>query len=110
MARLVSGYYQKFVKLAKHGTWAPKIRLIIEKYRARPNSGDPVRPSPEEVVRYVLDRLRDNKRQTDPHWRPQHLQCPFCLVNFTIYAKGVLEFFLLILSDQKRRYQVEHIF
>ena len=96
LARLVSGYYQKFVKLAKHGTWAPKIRLIIEKYRARPNSGDPVRPSPEEVVRYVLDRLRHNKRQTDPHWRPQHLQCPFCLVNFTIYAKGVLEFFLLI--------------
>ena len=83
----MSGYYQKFVKLAKHGTWAPKIRLIIEKYRARPNSGDPVRPSPEEVVRYVLDRLRLNKRQTDPHWRPQHLQCPFCLLNFSIYSK-----------------------
>ena len=83
----MSGYYQKFVKLAKHGTWAPKIRLIIEKYRARPNSGDPARPSPEEVVRYVLDRLRLNKRQTDPHWRPQHLQCPFCLLNFSIYSK-----------------------
>ena len=48
---------------------------------------DLTRPSPEEVVRYVLDRLRINKRQTDPHWRPQHLQCPFCLLNFTVYAK-----------------------
>ena len=73
--------------LARHGSWAPKIKRIIETYRARPNSGDLTRPSPEEVVRYVLERLRTNKRQTDPHWRPQHLQCPFCLVNFTVYAK-----------------------
>ena len=25
-------------------------------------------------IRYVLDRLKANRRQTDPHWRPQHLQ------------------------------------
>ena len=87
ICRLVSGYYQKFIKLAKHGSWAPKIKRIIETYRARPNSGDLTHPTPEEVVRYVLDRLRTNKRQTDPHWRPQHLQCPFCLLNFTVYAK-----------------------
>ena len=54
MCRLVSGYYQKFIKLAKHGSWAPKIRRIISTYRARPNSGDLTRPSPEEVVRSGL--------------------------------------------------------
>ena len=70
----MSGYYQKFIKLAKHGTWAPKIKLIIEKYRKHPNSGDQVHPSPEEFIRYILDRLRSNRRQTDPHWRPQYLQ------------------------------------
>ena len=74
MSRLVSGYYQKFIKLAKHGTWAPKIKLIIEKYRKHPNSGDQVHASPEEFIRYILDRLRVNRRQTDPHWRPQLLQ------------------------------------
>ena len=72
--RLVSGYYQKFIKLAKHGTWAPKIKMIIERYRDRPNTGDQVHPTPEEFIRYILDRLRANRRQTDPHWRPQHLQ------------------------------------
>jgi len=87
LARLVSGYYQKFIKLAKHGTWAPKIKQIIEKYRSRPNKGDQVHPSPEEFIRYILDRLKFNRRQTDPHWRPQHLQCPYCLVDFTIYSK-----------------------
>ena len=74
MPRLVSGYYQKFIKLAKHGTWAPKIKMIIENYRDRPNTGDQVHPTPEEFIRYILDRLRANRRQTDPHWRPQHLQ------------------------------------
>ena len=37
-----------------------------------------VHPSPEEFIRYILDRLRANKRQTDPHWRPQHLQVRLC--------------------------------
>ena len=23
----------------------------------------------------------------DLHWRPQHAECPFCLVNFTVYGK-----------------------
>ena len=39
------------------------------------------------MLRYVLDRLRANRRQTDPHWRPQYLQCPYCLVSFTVYSK-----------------------
>ena len=43
--------------------------------------------SPTCLLRYVLDRLRANRRQTDPHWRPQYLQCPYCLVSFTVYSK-----------------------
>ena len=83
LSRLVSGYYQKFIKLAKHGTWAPKIKMIIERYRDRPNTGDQVHPSPEEFIRYILDRLRANRRQTDPHWRPQHIQVmPLNLLAF----------------------------
>ena len=44
----MSGYYQKFIKLAKHGTWAPKIKMIIERYRDRPNSGDQVQSDEDD--------------------------------------------------------------
>ena len=23
----------------------------------------------------------------DAHWRPQHLSCPFCLLQFSVYAR-----------------------
>ena len=58
LARLVSVYYQKFVKLAKHETWAPKIRFIIEKFRTDPESGDQVHITPEEMVRYPSDTVK----------------------------------------------------
>ena len=51
MARLASIYYQKFVKLATHQTWASKIKMIITKFRDDPKSGDQVHASPEEMVR-----------------------------------------------------------
>ena len=53
MARLVSIYYQKFVKLARHQTWAPVIKAIIKKFRADPSSGDPEHITPEEMIRYT---------------------------------------------------------
>ncbi len=33
----------------------------------------------EEFLKYVLEL------GSDPHFRPQHLACPFCEVNFTLY-------------------------
>ena len=34
-----------------------------------------------------MDDLHDNPGRVDQHWRPQHLSCPFCLLNFTVYGK-----------------------
>ena len=68
MCRLVSGYYQKFIKLAKHGTWAPKIRLIIARYRDKPNTGDQVHPSPQEFIRYThVTNVRNGESINNQH-------------------------------------------
>ena len=31
--------------------------------------------------------LHQNPIRVDQHWQPQHRDCPFCLLNFTVYAK-----------------------
>ena len=54
MARLASIYYQKFIKLATHESWAPKIKFIIQKFRTDPKSGDQIHATPEEMVRYIF--------------------------------------------------------
>ena len=28
-----------------------------------------------------------NQLALDPHWRPQYLGCPFCLLDFSVYAR-----------------------
>ena len=38
-------------------------------------------------LRYILDVFKRGRMRSDPHWKPMHLQCPFCLLNFTVYAK-----------------------
>ena len=43
--------------------------------------------SPDEFVQYVADELESASRLADQHWRPQHGECPFCLLNFTVYAR-----------------------
>jgi hypothetical protein len=53
MARLASIYYQNFVKLATHQTWAPKIKMIISKFGDDPKSGDQVHAAPEESVHFA---------------------------------------------------------
>ena len=35
----------------------------------------------------MLADLQENPQSVDQHWRPQHRDCPFCLLNFTIYSK-----------------------
>lgn len=34
-----------------------------------------------------MDDLGKSVARANQHWRPQHHECPFCLVNFTVYAK-----------------------
>ena len=53
LARLASLYFQKFVKLAKHETWAPLIKSIIKKFREDPNTGDKNHITPDEMLRYL---------------------------------------------------------
>ena len=39
--------------------------------------------SPEEFLKYVLNHLRTKPLdEINIHWRPQHVSCPFCLLNF----------------------------
>ena len=35
----------------------------------------------------MMADLHQNPIQVDQHWRPQYRDCPFCLLNFTVYAK-----------------------
>ena len=42
--------------------------------------------SPDEFVHYVADTLKE-ERNIDQHWKHQHFFCPFCSLNFTVYAK-----------------------
>ncbi len=45
---------------------------------------------PSEFLGYVVRGLREEDSWVDPHWRPQHLLCPFCHVNFTVYGHVVV--------------------
>ncbi len=38
--------------------------------------------SPDEFIQFLVPHL-----DVDQHWRPQHGKCPFCLLNFTVYAR-----------------------
>ena len=38
-------------------------------------------------LRYIHSIFKRGKTRLDPHWKPMHLQCPFCLLDFTVYAK-----------------------
>ncbi len=40
---------------------------------------------PSEFVQFVLQHVRGSN--ADSHLRPQHEECPFCLVDFTIYGR-----------------------
>jgi len=84
LARLASVYKQKFVNLASHKSWGAINKRVIRKYR-KVASNETI-PSPDEMVRYVVANLKSGLRQ-DQHWRHQHQSCPFCLLNFSIYAR-----------------------
>ena len=77
------------------------ISKIIRKYRKNTNEGPPDQPTPNEYLRlfivqlfskrdpessifsYILDNLKSaGAANVDQHWRPQHLSCPFCLLQF----------------------------
>jgi len=86
LSRLASVYYQKFVELSAHKSWSKLISSIIARYRPSGQTGPSDRPTPTEYVRYILDDLGSNPRSVDQHWRPQHRACPFCLLQFNVYA------------------------
>ena len=86
-ARLASVYYQKFVELKDHKAWGPLIRSVVRKYRPNPIQGDPTLATPSEFLSFILDDLKKRgAKYVDQHWRPQHLSCPFCSLDFTVYA------------------------
>ena len=35
----------------------------------------------------MLDDLKSKGADVDQHWRQQHLSCPFCLLEFSVYAR-----------------------
>ena len=35
----------------------------------------------------MLADLKSKGEGVDQHWRPQHFSCPFCLLEFTVYAR-----------------------
>ena len=86
-ARLASVYYQKFVELKEHKAWGPLVKGVVKKFRPDPNSGDPTLATPSEFLSFILDDLKKRgPENVDQHWRPQHLSCPFCSLDFTVYA------------------------
>lgn len=88
MSRLASVYYQKFVELRNHKGWSKVIKRIISRYRKEGDYGPMDHPTPSEFLRYVLDNLKNaGASNVDQHWRPQSAACPFCLLQFSIYAR-----------------------
>ncbi len=46
--------------------------------------------TPEEYIRFVIDANTRNTRNAfkiNEHWRPQFINCPFCLIPFKVYAR-----------------------
>jgi len=87
MSRLASVYYQKFIELSSHKAWKKIIAKIIQNFRKNETDGQADQPTPSEYLRYVLDNLKKAGAQNvDQHWRPQYLSCPFCLLQFSVYA------------------------
>ena len=62
-------------------------RRVVKKYRAEGAGGDPGLASPAEFLQHVRDDLARGAQGVDQHWRPQHLSCPFCSLEFTVYAR-----------------------
>ena len=99
-SRLASVYQQKFLDLGQTA-WAEGTKLIIGKFRteqrfradAKVKKGtefkylgdNPDYASPDEFLQQVAFSLSEDR--ADQHWRPQHGECPFCRVNFTVMAK-----------------------
>lgn len=87
MSRLASVYYQKFIELYQNKGWAGLIESIIQNFRGKGEEGPEDQPTPNEFLRFVLDDLHKNQHAVDQHWRPQHLSCPFCFLEFSVYAR-----------------------
>ena len=102
-SRLASAYWNKFVARAQSWKYAQvsncyllnsstklvfqKIKNIISTYREEDEEGSLEYASPEEFLKSVLHELKTKPpHKVDPHWRPLHASCPFCLLNFTVYS------------------------
>ena len=84
---MASVYYQKFVQLKDHKAWGPLVKSVVKKYRTDKSSGDPSLASPSEFLSFIVDNLNSaGPENVDQHWRPQHLSCPFCSLDFSVYA------------------------
>lgn len=87
-ARIVSAYNDKMVR-----DWSkPVFDLrwmrdeIMEKYRK--NAGPKAAPTPEEFVRYIVDKSKEvGPYYLDNHIKPIWASCPFCSVDFDVIGK-----------------------
>ncbi|TRY79666.1 hypothetical protein TCAL_07304 [Tigriopus californicus] len=97
LERIASVYSQKLVNLGQ-SSWKDFSVWMIRSYRTSepnrlPNLVLADRPdkdlyvSPQEFVAFLIDNLSGRRLEPDPHWIPQSTLCPFCLFNFTVYAK-----------------------
>jgi hypothetical protein len=74
---------------------------VVKRFRRDRAAGDPGLASPQEFLQYVLADLARGHQRVDQHWRPQvslaqqaaaltlpqHLGCPFCGLQFTVYGR-----------------------
>ena len=46
------------------------------------------KPTPEEYIRFVITQNMDHKNafKVNEHWRPQYINCPFCLFTYKVYG------------------------
>jgi len=82
--RLVNTYYNMFVAARHQKYWAQLTKKILKQQRnTKPGKDEVITPT--EFIRFVLSELRRGDK-LDPHWRPQHQCCPFCLLQFSVYS------------------------
>jgi len=94
-SRLVSVYHQKFVGRNVnfrngHDYWDKLNKFVIKKFRSANQTVESKYKStakPQEMLEYVLTTLEPwSLTGPDIHWKPQSESCPWCILDFDIYA------------------------
>jgi len=89
LARLSSLYYSKIT--TRNENWASINRNAVEKYRDDSVNTNSRHASPSQFIHFILDDFISEQNGVTlnhrGHWKPQHLSCPFCGLEFTVYAR-----------------------